>query len=117
MSMITEVEAEEAEISKIDVNLSGADWRINGRVRFLVRGFVQDEGTIAIQHALDGTESEMRMGGTSFVIEVPFEDAASKGDALTKAAVQARMIAQAFADLAGSYLPDGQNAAAVAGKR
>ena len=106
MALITEVEHEPPEFSKIDVNLAGADWTVSGRVRFTVKGYARDEGYVSIQNALNGDESEIRIGALPFVIDVAFDNAAKKGEALTKAATQLKIIASEFLRLADAVLAD-----------
>jgi hypothetical protein len=106
MAIITEVEPFPPEFSKIDVNVAGLDWTISGRVRFTVKGYARDEGYVSVQNALNGDESEIRIGALPFVIDVAFDNAATKGEALTKAAVQLKTIAGEFLRLADSVLAD-----------
>ena len=107
MAIVTEVEHGPPEFSKIDVNLAGANWTISGRVRFTVKGYARDEGVVSVQNALNGDESEIRIGALPFVIDVAFEDATTKGEAITKAAVQLKTIATEFLRLADTVLADG----------
>ena len=106
MAIITEVEHDPPEFSKVDVNLAGPDWTISGRVRFTVKGYARDEGYVSIQSALNGDESAIRIGALPFVIDVAFDNAAKKGEALTKAAAQLKTIANEFLRLADAVLAD-----------
>jgi hypothetical protein len=111
MAIVADVEHEPPEFSRIDVNLAGADWTISGRVRFTVKGYAHDEGFVSIQNALNGGESEIRIGALPFVIDVAFDNATTKSEALTKAAIQLKAIAGEFLKLADTVLADATLAA------
>ena len=104
MATITELEQEDPQITKVEVNLAGPNWMIGGRARFVVNGYVRDEGVVGIQNALSGEETELRIGGIPFAIEVAFVDALTKADALHQAAQQVRAIAGEFVKLANAVL-------------
>jgi hypothetical protein len=104
MAIVTEVEHDPPEFSKVDVNLAGSDWIMSGRVRFTVKGYARDEGFVSVQNTLNGDESEIRIGALPFVIDVAFDSAATKGEALAKAAAQLKAIAGEFLRLADTVL-------------